>query len=211
VTLDRSYWDIPVQNYNYSYVKAAVDDYGFSTFTWDLVGIGGSQRGDAVNELQSNLQLATLAALTKALRSGTIPGVGRFAKIVHIGHSYGSIQTYSLSVLDPSASDALILTGFSQSGVGLTAFALGGNFVAASTRASLSSYAPGYLAFGTTTGVQTAFFGPRNFDPAMLEYAFAGGQPATVGEMLTLGTLEGEPSNFKGPVLVISGRESISE
>ena len=36
----RTYWDVPFNNYNYSYVCDAVDHYGYSTFTYDRLGIG---------------------------------------------------------------------------------------------------------------------------------------------------------------------------
>jgi pimeloyl-ACP methyl ester carboxylesterase len=205
VTLDKSYWDVPFDNYNYSYVSTAVDGYGYSTFAWDLLGVGGSGRGDAVNELQSNLQNAALYALTQTLRAGGIPGVKPFKKVVHVGHSYGSIQTYTLGVRYPQSSDGLILTGFSQSGIGYTGFLLGGNYDVANSRPALASYPAGYLSFGTPSGVQTAFFGPGAFDPAVLEYTFDTISAATVGEMLTLSADIGLPSSFQGPVLVITG------
>lgn len=51
------------------------------------------------------------------LRDGTLPDVPQaFTKIVHVGHSFGSALSYSLAVNHPTASDGLILTGFSQNG-----------------------------------------------------------------------------------------------
>lgn len=51
------------------------------------------------------------------LRSGTLPSVPQaFNKIVHVGHSFGSGLSYLLAVMHPTASDGLILTGFSQNG-----------------------------------------------------------------------------------------------
>lgn len=56
------------------------------------------------------------------LRAGTIPNVAQaFTKVVHIGHSFGSILTYDLAALHPSFSDALVLTGFSLDGAYLSA------------------------------------------------------------------------------------------
>lgn len=207
VTLDRSYWDIPFNNHNYSYVRSAVDGYGYSTFAWDMLGTGGSQGGDPVNELQSNLQNAALHALTTKLRAGAaIPGVPAFGSVVHVGHSYGSIQTYTLAVRYPTASDALVLTGFSHSTVGFGMFATGANFgAAAAARPNLAGYPAGFVSFTGVPGVQTAFFAPGNFDPAMLEYTFSTTQATTVGEMLTLDADTGLSSAFAGPVLVITG------
>lgn len=51
------------------------------------------------------------------LRNGTLPTVSQaFNKVVHVGHSFGSTLSYLLAVMYPTASDGLILTGFSQNG-----------------------------------------------------------------------------------------------
>ena len=66
------------------------------------------------------------------LRNGTFPGVKHaFKKIVHVGHSFGSAQTYALVNLYPTISDGIILTGFSMNGSFVGYFASGGNFVLA--------------------------------------------------------------------------------
>lgn len=44
-------------------------------------------------------------------------GVGRtYSKIIHVGHSFGSIQSYWLSALYPNNTDGLVLTGWSANG-----------------------------------------------------------------------------------------------
>lgn len=211
ISLDRSYWDLPFANHNNSYVAAAVDTHGYSTLAWDLLGIGGSSRGDPVNELQTNLQNAALHALTLKLRSGTaIRGVPAFRKVVHVGHSYGSVQTYTLAVRHPEVSDGLVLTGFSHYTAGIALFQMGADFgVASAVRADLAGYAPGYFAAAGVTGVQTAFFAPGTFDGEVLRYVFDTQAPAAVGEILTLAGDAGVVSPFTGPVLVITGGESI--
>ena len=91
IGFDRSYWDLSFHNYNYSYVKTAVDEYGYSTFSWDRLGVGMSSHGEPVNEIQALLEVDALRALTTDLRSGLIPGVSqKFCKVVHVGHSFGS-------------------------------------------------------------------------------------------------------------------------
>jgi pimeloyl-ACP methyl ester carboxylesterase len=48
------------------------------------------------------------------LRRGEIPEVGRsFDKVIHVGHSFGSVQSYWLSALYPDNTDGIILTGYS--------------------------------------------------------------------------------------------------
>jgi pimeloyl-ACP methyl ester carboxylesterase len=211
IGFDRSYWDIPLNNYNYSYVETAVDQYGFSTLSYDRLGIGQSQHGEPVNEIQSSLEIAALTAVTKLARARKIPGVkDSFKKVVHVGHSFGSIQSFALARNEPKLSDGLILTGFAMNGSFLPFFELGGNFVSVtSVPAAASKYVAGYFAAGNPSGVQTNFFAPGQFDPAALDLAYRTGQPVTVGELLTIGTAAGGVSQFCGPVLVITGSRDL--
>lgn len=206
IGFDRSYWDFSFNNYNYSYVKQAVDKAGYSTFSYDRLGIGMSSRGDPINEIQVNLEIAALQLLTSMLRAGNLPGCAyKPTKTIHVGHSFGSIQSYSLTVLSPQLSDGLILTGFSQNTSFPPYFELGGNFIAAKNVPALTSYPFGYLAASDASGVQTNFFAPNDFDPAVLAVATATGQPVTPGELITLGGLTGVKNPFTGPVLIITG------
>lgn len=210
IGFDRTYWDISFDNYNYSYVAQATDEYGYSTFAWDRLGIAQSQHGEPVNEIQSSLEIAALQTLTKQLREGSIKGIDcdGFHKVVHVGHSFGSIQSYSLTVLDPTASDGLILTGFSQASQFAHYFALGANLVSANVLPPFGDYPDGYMANGDPSGVQTDFFAPGSFDPALLDLAYSTGKPVTVGELLTLAGMTASKNPFTGPVLIITGGES---
>jgi pimeloyl-ACP methyl ester carboxylesterase len=207
IGFDRSYWDFSYDNYNYSYVSDATDEYGYSTFFYDRLGIGMSSRGEPVNEIQVNLEIAALQLLTSMLRNGTLTGCDGYKpkKTIHVGHSFGSIQSYSLAVLSPQLSDGLILTGFSQNTSFPPYFELGGNFITSKNVPALTSYPVGYLAAADASGVQTNFFAPGDFDPAVLAVATATGQPVTPGELITLGGLTGVKNPFKGPVLIITG------
>lgn len=187
-------------------VERATDEYGFSTFAWDRLGIAESQHGEAVNEIQSSLEIAALYTLTNQLRQGEIPGIScKFDKVVHVGHSFGSIQSYSLVVLHPEASDGLVLTGFTQATSFVPDFLYGGNFVLANGVASFADYPDGYLAAGNPSGVQTNFFSPGDFSPDLLDLGYSSGQPVTVGELLTIGAQTAASNPLTGPVLVITG------
>ncbi|KAI1095741.1 Alpha/Beta hydrolase protein [Rostrohypoxylon terebratum] len=211
VAFDRSYWDFPFASYNYSYTNAALAR-NYSVFYYDRLGLGGSSRGDPVNEIQTHLELAALYALTSKLRNGSIPGIPTYEKLVHVGHSYGSVLSYALVQAHPTGlSDGIVLTGFGQnSGNGSTYFTYGGNYVLArNASAGLSSYPAGYMASSDRTGVQTNFFAPGNFDPAILQAAYEANQPVTVGELMTLGSVAVGNNTFGGPVLVITGDRDI--
>lgn len=124
---------------------------------------------------------------------------------MHVGHSFGSIQSYSLNVLHPGASDGLVLTGFTQASDFIPYFGLGGNFIGANGVQSFKSYPNGYLAASDPSAVHTNFFSPGAFDPALLDVAFLSGQPVTVGELLTIAGQTALPNPLKGPVLIITG------
>lgn len=204
IGFDRSYWDFSLNSYNYSYVNQALGR-GYSTFTYDRLGIGQSQHGEPVNEIQSSLEVAALTTLSQMLRDNTVSGVAKYEKIVHAGHSYGSIQTYGLANQHPELTDAVILQGFSQNSSFLPYFELGGNFVQANLNEALAAYPDGYLAAGDENGVQINFFAPGDFDPAVLAAAFATGEPVTVGELLTIAAPASAVNAYTGPVLVVTG------
>ncbi|KAK5131346.1 hypothetical protein LTR08_001012 [Meristemomyces frigidus] len=210
IGFDRSYWDLSFNNYNYSYVQTAVDEYGYSTFSWDRLGVGASSHGEPVNEIQALLEVDALRALTEDLRQGSIPGVSHtFCKVLHAGHSFGSEHSYALTAMYPNISDGLALSGFSQNGSFLPYFELGSGFVQANSMAALSAFPNGYLASGLPGGVQTDFFSPGAFDPAILALAASTGQPVTVGELLTIGGETRQRNDFAGPTLIITGNRDI--
>ncbi len=111
-----SYWDYPFDSHNYSYVNVAVDQYNFFTIAIDRPGIGCSSIEDPLKVLQMPLELSVIYEMTKMLRNCALHDVPySFSKIVHVGHSFGSSLLYNLASQYPTASDGLILTGFSLS------------------------------------------------------------------------------------------------
>ena len=209
IGFDRSYWDVPFNNYNYSYVNEAVDHYGYATLTHDRLGIGMSSKGNAVNEIQVLLEVAALKALTDMLRAGTIPGAPKFKKVLHVGHSFGSVQSYVLTAQYPTISDGLGLTGFSQNGSFLSQFLLGANFRRAQAYPQFATLPAGYLAPASIQGVHINFFAPGDFDPKFLDFALATGQPVTVGELLTIGGAAAAPNMIKAPVHIVTGERDV--
>lgn len=94
-----------------------MDRYGFCTLSIDRLGVGNSSIADPLNVLQAPAEVSAIYKLTMMLRNGTLPQVPHaFDKIVHVGHSFGSLLSYELAAMYPTASDALILTGFSLNG-----------------------------------------------------------------------------------------------
>ena len=205
IGFDRSYWDTPFNNYNYSYVNFVTDQYGYATFTWDRFGIGGSGPHDPITQVQDAAEQSALTALTQALYAGSISGVPKFSTIVHGGHSFGSVLSYGHSRDNPSLTQGLILTGFSQNGTFLPYFQLGGNFIAVQTSPLAGQYPAGYFAAGDASGVQTNFFSPGDFDPNILAFATTTGQPVSQGELLTISSGAAGVNPAAVPVVIVTG------
>jgi pimeloyl-ACP methyl ester carboxylesterase len=209
IGFDRGYWDLQYPG-DYSYMNIAVDTYGYSTFSWDRLGVGESQHGDPLKEIQAPLELAALVALTQGLRAGSIEGVSQnFDKVIHVGHSFGSILSYALTRDMPDISDALVLTGYAGNGTFIPYFLLGGNFVSVTTTSLSSNYSAGYFACGNPSGVQTNFFARDHFDQNILPFAYRTSQPVTVGELLTIGSIGAGVNRFSKPVLIITGERDL--
>lgn len=174
IGFDRSYWDFDYNQHNYSYVNFALD-HGYSTLSWDRLGLGMSSHLDPIKQMQTPLEVAALAKLSSMAWDGLLPEIeSSFEKIIHVGHSYGSSITYSLSVTSPQLTDGVVLTGFTHARdtAGLAPIAL--HLVDAQSR---SEYAHGYTLQGDKTAVHTIFFSPGNFDSAVLDAVYEASQP----------------------------------
>jgi len=123
----RSYWDLSYNDYNYSYINTALSA-GYSTLAIDRLGIGNSTHGNPLNEIQAQAEVEALNAVTTKLRSGAIPEIGHaYQKVIHVGHSFGSVQSYWLSALYPENTDGVVLTGYSGAGMFLPYIVTGWN------------------------------------------------------------------------------------
>jgi len=113
IGFDKTYWDLEYKNYAYSYVNTALKA-GYSTLAIDRFGIGNSSHGDPLNEIQAQAEVEALNAVTTKLRKGEIAHINRaYNKVIHVGHSFGSVQSFWLSAIYPNNTDGVILTGYS--------------------------------------------------------------------------------------------------
>ena len=214
------YWDLPFNNYQYSYIDNALL-HGYHTLSYDRLGIGNSSHGEPKNEIQAFLEVASLAQMTQMVRNGSFPSIRQKPqKIVHVGHSFGSGQTYALSAMYPNITDAIVLTGFSMNSTFMPYFIAGANFQQAQlllsssssknrpTNSSSSNYPPGYLLSSNTNANQYLFFYPPYFDRNILAFAEQNKKPVTVGELLTISSVPMQ-SPFTGPVLIVTGSNDL--
>jgi len=125
----------------------ATDGYKYCTLSFDRLGIGNSSHGNPLDEIQAFIEVAATVQLTQMLRQGTFPNVHHaFTKVVHVGHSFGSGQTYALANMYPTLSDGIVLTGFSMNSSFTNLFVAGSNFQQANLNQPLR--------FSNVTGVE---------------------------------------------------------
>lgn len=149
--------------------------------------------------------------MTRMIRNGSFPGIPRPKKIIHVGHSFGSVQTYDLTSKYPDISDAIVLTGFSLDLSYFGYFLAGGNWQQAYiTQKSImaTNYTPGYFASGNMAADQYLFCRSPWFDPNILVYNAKVKQPVTVGELLTIGSVP-DQNAFSGPVLIVTASNDL--
>lgn len=204
----RTYWDYPA----YSYVNAALAR-GYATLAYDRLGSGlsrfSSRTGgdlDPVNELQASLEVALLRTLTELARTGGLPQCGNatFDRVLHVGHSLGSISVYGAVNADPGLSDGIALTGFTGNGDYVPYFQFASNFVSAVEEQG--GYPAGYVTFATTSALHTNQFAPGGaFDAGLMEALFQNLQPTGLGTILTLGGPLAGVNGFHGPVIDVTG------
>lgn len=225
IGFDKTYWDLPYNNYNYSYIDLAVSNYSYHTLSFDRLGTGKSSHGDPLNEIQSYLEVQATAALTTMLRNGAFPSAlgTSYKRVVHVGHSFGSAQTYALAHMYPNITDGIVLTGFTMNSSFVGLFAAGGNFQQAQENkparfanvstsigaANISLQGPeavpaGYMVSSNAAANKYLFLKPTYYDPEILTYAENTKQTVTQGELLTLGSLP-MSNDYTGPVMVIDG------
>ena len=150
--------------------------------------------------------MAALETLTNMLRAGSVNEVPKFNNIVHVGHSYGSIQTAGVLQSSPNIWDGVALTGFSTELIYLNFFELAADFINA--KALGADFPVGYFAPSGAPSLQESLVAPNAFDPALLQFLESTGIPPAIGEFLTLtagAATQGPPNKFTGPAIVVTG------
>lgn len=213
---NRSYWDFYLPNATndaeYSYVNR-ITGAGYSTLSWNRLGIEPSTIADPYKHIQTPVELATLISLTVLARAGNISHVPIPKKVVHVGHSWGSILSLGLAALAPQVTDGIVLTGFSGVNDYQNLFIAGSSFHLASENAPkrfpAKQYSTGFLTWGDKSANQYAFFNYPYFDPAVLAQAEATKYPFTFGEFFSATAIPSKAPNYKGPVLFLAGEADL--
>jgi pimeloyl-ACP methyl ester carboxylesterase len=198
---------------------------GYSIFTYDRLGTGASDKPDAYDIVQTNVQVEILRQLTSLARSGKLVSSSKKlggtstlrnykpSKIVHVGHSLGSVITLGMLAAYGAESDGAIATGFlytdklADVNVGTWGF----EFAHENDPIRFRDRGSGYLVQATKSNTQLSFLKKGAFEPALLDYAWKIRQPNTVSEFLSIQTALGQPApNFKAPLQVCRAMSYLS-
>jgi pimeloyl-ACP methyl ester carboxylesterase len=218
ITVAR-YWDPEIHTEQYSYVDAAVAQ-GYSILTYDRLGTGDSDKPNAYDVVQVNTQIEILKELTNLARTGQLVksskapnacskalSAYKAKKVVHIGHSFGSITTAGMLTSYGEISDGAILTGFLYNNETFPNLyeTFGLEFARESDPIRFADRSSGYLVQRTPSNIQQIFLKKGSFEPEILQYSEQVKQPGTVGEVVSGELVLGKPAPaFKGPVQVRS-------
>ena len=216
---EKRYWDSEINPSEYSYVENAMKA-GYSVLTYDRLGTGKSPKPDAYTGLSATVELEMLREISEMARSGDlmkhissadIDTEQSFNKIIHVGHSYGSILTWSLLSTYPEVSDGAVLTSYILNKyVSMLRLASFGIEFAQTTDPELfGDFPSGYFVQNSAATLQSGFFstftnettGVGGFEPELLDYAFSIRQPTGVSDWTTPALLNiGPAPGFTGPV-----------
>jgi len=204
-TYDHAYWDLPYQNERYSYLRYAAA-HGYTTLAIDPLGTGQSSHPlSALLTLDANA--ATVHQIVQRLRAvglGTTP----FAKVMLVGHSYGSFTNWveAATYKDVDADlDTGALHGINPVGAAKIAINLS---EPAPLEPRFRGYDPGYLT--TWPGTRGSFFyNAQNADPQVIATDEATKAPFAATELATfpLPIAEGTTMGINVPVLVVAGQK----
>ncbi|KAL8837010.1 MAG: hypothetical protein Q9170_002699 [Blastenia crenularia] len=217
---DKRYWDAAIKPSEYSFVHAALAD-GYSILTYDRLGTGLSDKPDAYTVVQAPLQVEILRSITNMARSGEVfkhvasttlsaASTKTFKRIIHVGHSFGTLLTTALLATYGNLSDAAVLTGYIPNphfAEGLRS-SFDPQYAPQNNMTLFGDRSSGYVTPGTRSSFQTLFFsnktnattGIGGFDTEALDYAYSIRQTFATSELLAITMNPGAAVQFKGPL-----------
>jgi pimeloyl-ACP methyl ester carboxylesterase len=196
------YWNADGKQYNY--VTSATTQ-GYATLSYDRLGVGLSEHADPYSEIQVLTQVHILAEISKLLQTGKLhKRISSPKKLVHVGHSFGSLITNGLVAAYPSLSNGVVLTGFSHntSWTPLLEVCLGFELARMNNPGRFYGYDSGYVTWGNEYDNQCAFYTYPFFDTNVLKQAERIKAPFAISELLSFASVPLAAPNFTAPVLV---------
>ncbi|MEV0809451.1 alpha/beta hydrolase [Micromonospora sp. NPDC050200] len=204
------YWDSPVQNNQYSYVRAATLA-GYATFNVDALGVGNSSVPPS-SVLTITAEAVALHDVITALRSGKAGPA--FRHVIWVGHSLGSMDGIAVAARYRDI-DALVVTGLLHGQSAEQSAALAAQVYPATDD-------PKFAASGLDSGYQTfrpggraqLFYDPSTADPEILQMdeqtkdvmAFTTKLAEAAALLFPIRPEDGLTHEVNVPVLVVAGQ-----
>lgn len=204
----------------YSYVNHMVSQ-GYSTLSYSRLGSGLSSYPDPYLSTQSGADLAILHSLSTLLRSQSaspLTALGLhsgLSKLIHVGHSYGSILVHALIAAFPTLSDGAVLTGYNANLQYLapTLSSWDVQLAALNQPLRFGLLSKGYLTWSDAIAAATFFLATPpddvagvRYEDAILDYVEDNKGASSIGVVYTSAALNRTATAFKGPVLVVTGQ-----
>ncbi|OCF57861.1 hypothetical protein L486_03882 [Kwoniella mangroviensis CBS 10435] len=205
---NAGYWNVQLDNSpNNSFAESAAAA-GWATLSYDRLGVGRSAKPDGTNVVQIAYEIAQSISIAQSLRAGNLSDVGKFNKIVGVGHSYGSNLLTGVASVGPQAFDALILTGFTnnatQGPLGLAAFQ--STIASVAYPARFASDANDYVITPSVSVDQTGFFHYPNYTNGSLDFFTNNKGEYTLGQQNSIAAPLQLKNNYTSPVFVVTGQ-----
>lgn len=206
-TYTHQYWDVPINDPQYSYVEWATAA-GFATLSIDTLGAGESSFPNSLEILHSSQAYVVHQVIT-ALRSGSLsPRHARPKRVALVGHSMGASVSVEAAATYPADIDALVTTGYIHSvGAGLDPFIASLYPAIYDPKFATSGLDPYYLT--TLPGLRgpTFYFQPDKQDQRVL--AFDEQNKSVVPAGMNDGYFANlfVPTAVKAPVFAVMGDE----
>lgn len=206
-TYNRTYWDFPVNNGYYSYVRAATG-VGYATFAVDRIGYGESSHPPAAL-VNGDSGTSTMHQVVQQLRSGAVHGV-HFKKVIWVGHSLGVLYAWT-EIAKYHDVDGLIATSLLHSGSpsGLAPLAHDLQPADRDPKFAGHHFGEGYITSTPGTREQLSYYAP-GADPQVVAADDATRDVATTSEptvdIILLPPSKAPSNGITVPVLVVVGQ-----
>jgi pimeloyl-ACP methyl ester carboxylesterase len=209
-TYTSQYWTWPISGFqNYSYVSHACTQ-GQSTFTYDQVGVGLSDRPTNSTDIQLPTSASISTSLAHKLKSGEIAAAfglapKRFKKVIAIGHSQGSVVFNYAAIVSGVATpfDAMVLTGHIHDPTFLANAKLPRPAARDVNPARWSNLDPGYI----TISNRSEFYSPNNltFSADLVQIDELTKDVSTLWYTEQTAAIYVPATGYKGPVVELVG------
>ncbi|GAA1403693.1 alpha/beta fold hydrolase [Kitasatospora putterlickiae] len=196
----HEYWDFPVGNGYYSYVRHAVAA-GYATFNVDPIGSGNSSHPQSGLVTGDAGSVALHDAIT-ALRNGTLGGQV-FKKVIWVGHALGSFYAWREIPKYNDVDAAILTTALSGYNPDHAATAIANTYPAINDpKFANSGFDAGYKT--TKPGTRgSMFYYPATTDPAVVAADENGKDVVPTAQTVPAAP----PYGIRVPVLILNGAQ----